>query len=292
MHKNHYIAFFDESGNSKPFKNKSGYYSPFFSYGMIVMPLDAVSKINSEWQRLNKRYTGINDLIEPKASSLRSYAKLLEKGIKPKGDLKPLYDSGIDINTVNKWIKDIISFINGLKEYGAYSIASVVNKEQLWAKETPYEYYQYKNTRFKNWGRRNFLNEILKKLQLKIYSTCYSELLLRLEYSLTPSEKNGVCILIGDENIYHTELFYFYKQLRNKVNNKDLQCILNCPAFSSSKYTPGLQIADWIAYEAVKWAEGENSYISHFKEIYREYEGKIIGCGLVLLPDTKLFPTL
>lgn len=287
MNKEHYIAFFDESGTAYPLENKN--YPDYFVFSVIVIPFKSLAEINMQWRKITTKYFKIPE-FEPKASNICMFLGCLKNEKKLPKKLKELQEINITPEDLTEYINSVIKFISCLNKFGAYSICTIINKEHYWEKELKNEYYEYQElSRGSTYGKQRRYKALKGELASAIYQKCFSETILKLEYSLSPKEKNGLCILLGDENYYHSSLAKAQKNLKHKISNQSLKNILNSPAFTSSKYNPAVQIADWISYITRQWIENNQNYenFNKIKNIFRHFNNKTFGYGIILLTENK-----
>ena len=73
----------------------------------------------------------------------------------------------------------------------------------------------------------------------------------------------------------------------------DAPRLVNNVWFGSSRFSPQLQMADWIAYAVRTWAEGRREGYNRLGQIrsrFRRHPHRVSGHGLALVPDQ--FPEL
>ena len=75
----------------------------------------------------------------------------------------------------------------------------------------------------------------------------------------------------------------------------DAPRLVNNVWFGSSRFSPQLQMADWIAYAVRTWAERKREGFDRLGQVLRRFRGhpdRMSGSGIVLEPDAFRFPEL
>jgi hypothetical protein len=75
----------------------------------------------------------------------------------------------------------------------------------------------------------------------------------------------------------------------------DLPKVVNNIWFGASSHNPCIQMADWIAYSVRTWAEkrqGANMHLRNLMPYFRGFPDKVLGWGIVPIPDVDCFPKL
>ena len=73
----------------------------------------------------------------------------------------------------------------------------------------------------------------------------------------------------------------------------DAPRLVNNVWFGSSRFSPQLQMADWIAYAVRTWAEGRREGFDRLGQVLGRFRGhpdRVSGSGIALVPDGDRFP--
>jgi len=290
-----FAAFIDDSGSPEPRAQ-----GDFFVLSLVAVPVNQARVMSEAWWQVLADYTGCASIeqcvgFEFKASDTYKALRNLEQG-KPAPQKYPEPFRNLSQDELRHLIDAVWDTIAlgtyGQRNWDVTYLGVVIHKQSNWKRFAKWDLNAYKlAVRARN---KKQVKESARRLSRQILDNALTYLLQRLQYLM--QEKQGYCIVIGDENSFQRDLYEIHAQLPSgQAQYTKGKNLVNNIVFGSSHFNPGLQIADWVAFALNNWARGNSYLTARLQRIiskFRTRRGKVRGGGIVLIPDHYQWPPL
>lgn len=289
-----YVVFFDDSGSPDP--DQGDYYV----LGAVVIPFSSLKTISQNWLEIIETTLKIKNPpalgIEAKWAELNQYRKEASRGNINYDRFKVLVDLGVSAKTIGELMVALVQFI---AEQDVTLAAVVIDKKENWRRFKQFEYslfLQLSPYKKQDKAVKKQVDGLREKLREDVLKKAFEWLVLQRIQYLMEDFGDAECLVIGDEG--YAQQTWYQRQNFVQFGSAGLARYTHAPnivgtvAFSSSLYSPGLQIADWVANAVHLWARKNPGMLQRIIHRFRGAPDKIKGHGLVLVPAPTLFPEL
>ena len=290
-------AFFDDSGGPDPKSSRS------FCFGAVVLPASQVRECSDAWAQVIGKHFDIdgdqlgNYSCEVKSSDLYDLRRKLRQGTGLRESQKALFEHGLDtVGRANRLIEDIWNFLADPPVPIRY-LATCADKDSAWRKFSTDQFAKWQSMQDLPKPERVGQKPLRAELSNLILERAFEYLLQRIDYLGGDLDfEYHDAMVIGDQSAV-TRLMYESQagiQARQGYFT-DMPRLVNNVWFGSSRFSPQLQMADWIAYAVRTWAEGKREGFDRLGQVARRFGGypdRLRGSGIVLWPDEDRFPRL
>lgn len=290
-------AFFDDSGGADPNSSRA------FCFGAVVLPASLVRDCSAAWNEvIGKHFDVDGDQLgyydcEVKSSDLYDMRRKLRRGPGLRESQKSLFAHGLSsVGRVDELIEDIWDFLAQPLVPIKY-LASYVHKDSAWR--------EFLQRRFARWESMQHLPRAERIGEKPLRAELSNLILGRVFEHLI----RGIDDLGGDPDFeYHDAMVIGDQSAVNQLMHEsqagiqagrgyftDAPRLVNNVWFGSSRFSPQLQMADWIAYAVRAWAEGRREGFDRLGQVLHRFRGQpdpVSGCGIALVPDRDRFPEL
>ena len=290
-------AFFDDSGGPDPNSSRS------FCFGAVVLPASLVRECSAAWTGLLGKHFDVNgDQLghyncEVKSSDLYDLRRKLRQGPGLRESQKSLFAHGLNsISRVDQLIEDIWEFL-AEPSFPVTYLAACVHKESAWR--------TFRQRRFARWESMRSLPKperigekpLRAELSNFILGRAFEHLLRGIDdLGGDPDFEYHDAMVIGDQSAVSRLMHESQAGIQaGRGYFTDAPRLVNNVWFGSSRFSPQLQMADWIAYAVRTWAEGRREGFDRLGQLLRRFRGhphRVSGHGLALVPDHDRFPEL
>ena len=290
-------AFFDDSGGPDPNSSRS------FCFGAVVLPASLVRESSDAWTQLVGRHFDVDgDQLgyygcEVKSSDLYDLRRKLRQGPGLRESQKALFAHGLNsLRRADALIEDIWEFLARPSVPLKY-IAACVKKDSAWTKFRREQFARWQSMQTVPRAERVGEKPLRAELSNFILSHAFEYLLQRIDYLGGDDDfQYHDALVIGDQSAVTRLMHESQAGIQaGRGYFTDLPRLVNNVWFGSSRFSPQLQMADWIAYAVRTWAEGKREGFDRLRQVqhlFRGYPSRVDGYGVVLAPDSEGFPEL
>ncbi len=290
-------AFFDDSGGADPNSSRA------FCFGAVVLPTPLVRECSAAWNEVVGKHLDVDgDQLgyyncEVKSSDLYDLRRKLRRGPGLRESQKALFSHGLNsIDRVDQLIEDIWEFLAD-PPFPVKYLAACVHKESAWN--------TFHQRRFARWESMQSLpkperigeKSLRAELSNFILGRAFEHLLreiddlggdLDFEYhdAMVIGDQSAVSQLMHESQAGIQAGRGYFTNAPRLVNNV---------WFGSSRFSPQLQMADWIAYAMRTWAEGRREGLDRLGQVQHRFRGhpdRVSVSGISLVPNNDGFPEL
>ena len=291
----YFVTYLDDSGSGHP----KG-WGEYFVFAAASFPIETIHDFQETWAAFLSQYLNIPmeqaRVTELKASDLYKHYRTVLNSRPPRAD-DPFQH--LDLKTTTQLIDAAWNVIcTGRFRQRSFVlprlVAVVTHKREAWSRYCYRDYNDWVNNLSEN------PKQLAKRLEERIVRPAFEWITQRIDYLMADALPDVMqqTVYIGDEQNAYYKMMYerqgdyvagrgYFTQLRHIINNI---------AFASSRFNPGLQYADWVAYAVAGWAHGDRWLSPRFGQLLPLFRGfpenRIIGRGLVLIPDNYGWPAL
>lgn len=290
-------AFFDDSGGADPNSSRA------FCFGAVVLPASLVRECSAAWTEvIGKHFDVDGDQLgyyncEVKSSDLYDLRRKLRRGPGLRESQKALFTHGLNsIGRVDQLIEDIWEFLSAPSVPVKY-LAACVQKDSAWRR--------YRQHRFVRWESIQSLPKA-ERIGEKPLRAELSDFILGRAFEHLIRGINDLggdvgfefhdAMVIGDQSAVSQLMHESQAGIQaGRGYFNDAPRLVNNVWFGSSRFSPQLQMADWIAYAVRTWTEGRREGYGRLGQVLRRFRGYPDGVstnGIALVPDRDEFPDL
>ena len=290
-------AFFDDSGGADPNSSRS------FCFGAVVLPASLVRDCSSAWTAvIGKHFDVDGDQLgyydcEVKSSDLYDMRRKLRRGPGLRESQKSLFAHGLNsVGRVDRLIEDIWEFMAEPSVPVKY-LAACIDKDSAWR--------AFRHRQFARWESMQSVPRVERIGEKPLRADLSNFILGRAFEHLL----RGIDDLGGDPDFeYHDAMVIGDQSAVSRLMHEsqagiqagrgyfaDLPRLVNNVWFGSSRFSPQLQMADWIAYAVRTWAERKHEGYDRLRQVLGRFRGhpdRVSGCGIVVTPEENRFPEL
>ena len=290
-------AFFDDSGGADPNSSRT------FCFGAVVLPASLVRECSAAWTEvIGKHFDVDGDQLgyyncEVKSSDLYDLRRKLRRGPGLRESQKTLFAHGLNsIGRVDQLIDDIWEFLSDPPIPVRY-LAACVQKGSAWS--------SFRQPRFARWESMQSLPKaerigekpLRAELSNFILGRAFGHLLREIDDLGGDADfEYHDAMVIGDQSAVNQLMHESQAGIQaGRGYFSDAPRLVNNVWFGSSRFSPQLQMADWIAYAMRTWAEGRREGYDRLGQVLRRFRGhpdRVSARGIALVPDRDRFPEL
>ena len=290
-------AFFDDSGGPDPNSSRA------FCFGAVVLPASLVRECSAAWAEvIGKPFDVDGDQLgyyncEVKSSDLYDLRRKLRRGPGLRESQKALFAHGLNsVGRVDRLIEDIWDFLAEPPVPVKY-LAACVDKDGAWTKLRRDRFARWRSMQSLPKAERVGEKPLRAELSNFIMARAFEYLLQRIDYlGGDPDFEYHDAMVIGDQSAVTRLMHESQAGIQaGRGYFTDAPRLVNNVWFGSSRFSPQLQMADWIAYAVRTWAEGRREGSDRLGQVLRRFRGypdRVNGYGIVLAPDDDRFPGL
>ena len=290
-------AFFDDSGGADPNSSRS------FCFGAVVLPASRVRDCSAAWNdAIGKHFDVDGDQLgyydcEVKSSDIYDLRRKLRQGPGLRESQKSLFAHGLNsIDRADQLIEDIWEFL-AEPSFPLKYLAACIHKDSAWRTFHQHRFARWESMQGVPKAERIGEKPLRAELSNFILGRAFEHLL------------RGIDDLGGDLDFeYHDAMVIGDQSAVSRLMHEsqagiqagrgyftDAPRLVNNVWFGSSRFSPQLQMADWIAYAVRTWAERKREGYDRLGQILRRFRGhpdNVVGGGITLVPDEDRFPAL
>ena len=288
-------AFFDDSGGADPNSSRA------FCFGAVVLPASLVRECSAAWNKVVGKHFDVDGgqlgyyNCEVKSSDLYDLRRKLRRGPGLRESQKALFTHGLNsIGRVDRLIEDIWEFLSAPSVPVKY-LAACVQKDSAWRR--------FHQRRFARWESMQSLPRAERIGEKPLRAELSNFILGRaFEHLLRGIDDLGGdldfqyhdAMVIGDQSAVSQLMHESQAGIQaGRGYFSDAPRLVNNVWFGSSRFSPQLQMADWIAYAVRTWAEGRREGYDRLGQVLSRFRGHPNGVGdngIALVPNRDQFP--
>ena len=290
-------AFFDDSGGPDPNSSSS------FCFGAVVLPAQLVRECSDAWtQVIGNHFDVEGDQLcyyscEVKSSDLYNLRRKLKQGRGLRESQRALVEHGLGtFERANRLIDDIWQFLAEPPVPIKY-LAVCADKNSAWRR--------FSRDRFAEWQAMQDLpntervgqKPLRAELSNLILARAFGHLLQRIDNLGGDRDfEYRDAMVIGDQSAVTRLMHESQAGIQSRQGFlSNMPRLVNNVWFGSSRFSPQLQMADWIAFAVRTWAEGKREGFERLGQVSRHFRGypdHVKDHGIVLWPEEGQYPAL
>ena len=287
-------AFFDDSGGADPNSSRA------FCFGSVVLPVSSVRGCSDAWTRVLGRHFDIDgDQLgyydcEVKSSDLYDLRRKLRQGPGLRESQKALFAHGLNsVERVDRLIEDIWEFLAEPSVPMKY-LAACIDKDSAWMTSRPRQFARWVSMQGVPKAERVGEKPLRAELSNFILGRAFGHILLRIDDLGGDADfEYRDAMVIGDQSAVNRLMHESQAGFQaGRGYFPDMPRLANNVWFGSSRFSPQLQMADWIAYAVRTWAERKREGFERLGQVLGRFRGHPdrVDRGIVVEPDENRFP--